>query len=437
MQLQYGLDDKPPLLKTLLFGIQWAALLIATILILGKVVGELHYPDQADQILYLRKLFFISAVTLFFQILAGHKLPLIPGPSAVLLIGILACRSCTLSVIYSSIMAGGIILAIISMCGVLKHVNRLFTANVISVVLILIAFTMTPAIIDLIIDKEGGINPSYNMLFAMVVIFLMFLSYRMLKGIWKSTIVIWSIILASPVYYLILHVPQQSRHAFEGPWLDSFLYNMNTSMSFHPGVMISFIFCYIALLVNDLGSIQSVNEILEVKDREGRVKRGVTITGLANALAGFMGVIGPVNFSISPGIILSTGCASRFTLIPAVVILFILSFLPDVTGAAGGNIPTVVIGAVLAYLMALQIASGLMVAFKDAEGKGFGMENGMVIGISVFLGTVVTFLPAAVTEGIPSALRPVLANGFVAGVTSAILMELILINRGAKGDPEG
>ena len=435
MQLQYGLDEKVPFFKTLLFGIQWAVLLISTIIILGRVVGMIHYTDQFSQILYLRKLLIISSLTLTAQIFLGHRLPLIPGPSAVLLIGILASISFPVSVIYTSIMAGGIIVALLSVSGLLKHVNRFFTANVISVVLILIAFTMTPAIMDLIIDKKGGVNPSHNMLFAVIVIFVMFIFYRILKGIWKSTIVIWSIVLGSVAYWFIFRAGQAAP-PYEGPWLDSFLYNLNTNLSFHPGVMISFFFCFIALLINDLGSIQSVNEILEVKDREGRVKRGVFITGLANFFAGFMGVIGPVNFSISPGIILSTGCASRYTLMPAAAIMFILAFLPRVTGAMG-SIPPVIIGAVLAYLMAIQIASGLLVAFKDAEGKGFGMENGMVIGISVFLGTLVTFLPDSVTENISTLLRPVLGNGFVAGVTSAILMEQILIKKGPKSGTQG
>lgn len=434
MQLQYELDEKVPFIKNLLFGVQWAVLLISTIIILGRVVGMIHYTDQFSQVLYLRKLLFISSITLTIQVFLGHKLPLIPGPSAVLLIGILACISFPVSVIYTSIMAGGIILLILSMSGLLKYVDRFFTANVISVVLILIAFTMTPVIMDLIIDKKGGVNPSYNMLFAIVMIFIMFTFHRLLKGIWKSTIVIWSVVLGSILYFFIFQC-KQAELPYEGPWIDSFLYNLNTDLSFHSGVMISFFFCFIALLVNDLGSIQSVNEILEVKDKEGRVKRGVVVTGLANFFAGFMGVVGPVNYSISPGIILSTGCASRFTLIPAAIIMLVLAFLPHVTGAMG-NIPPVVIGAVLAYLMAAQIASGLMVAFKDAEEKGFKMENGIVLGISIFLGTIVAFLPESVTEGISPVIRPVIANGFVAGVTSAILLEQILIKKGTEGDAE-
>lgn len=427
MDLQYGLDEKPPFLKTLLFGMQWAVLLISTIIILGKVVGLIQYADQFSQILYLRKLFFVSSITLIIQALWGHRLPLLPGPSAVLLIGVIACKTFDVSVIYSSIMIGGIVVAVISMSGLLKHVNRLFTGNVISVVLILIAFTMAPAIMDLIIDKKSGIIPSHNLSFAMVMIFIMFLLHRFLKGIWKSTIVIWAIVTGSAVYYTVFPVSPPTV-IYEGPWLNSFLYDMNFQMSFHPGVIISFLFCFIALVINDLGSIQSVNEVLNVQEREGRVKRGVTITGFANLFSGFMGVIGPVNYSISPGIILSTGCASRFTMIPAAVIMFVLAFLPHASGVIG-NIPSVVTGSVLIYLMASQIAAGLLVAFNTSGKKKFGMENGMVIGISIFLGTIIAFLPETVTETIPLSLRPLLANGFVAGVISAMLMERILFKK--------
>ena len=108
-------------------------------------------------------------------------------------------------------------------------------------------------------------------------IFIMFVFHRILNGIWKSTIVIWSVVLGSILYFFILQA-KQPVSPYDGPWLDSFLYNMNTDLSFHPGVMISFLFCFIALLINDLGSIQSVNEILEVKDREGRVKRGGSLS---------------------------------------------------------------------------------------------------------------------------------------------------------------
>jgi xanthine/uracil permease len=58
--------------------------------------------------------------------------------------------------------------------------------------------------------------------------------------------------------------------------------------------------------------MQAVNELLETKDPDKRISKGIFVTGLANVFSGLLGVIGPVNYSMSPGIIISSGCASRF-----------------------------------------------------------------------------------------------------------------------------
>jgi xanthine/uracil permease len=126
---------------------------------------------------------------------------------------------------------------------------------------------------------------------------------------------------------------------------------------------------------------------------------------------------------------MSTKCASRFTLVPAAAIMLILAFIPAATGFIG-SMPSVVIGAVLAYVMTSQVAAGLIVAFRDVEGEGFQFENGLVIGLSILLGTIVAFLPAQEINTLPPFLRPILGNGFVAGVVSALILEHIVVGRG-------
>lgn len=84
-----------------------------------------------------------------------------------------------------------------------------------------------------------------------------------------------------------------------------------------------------ALLINELGSIQSIGSILNVKDMNKRTQRGVAVTGLSNIFAGITGVIGLVDFSFSPGIISATRCASRFVLIPTGIGLILISFFPE------------------------------------------------------------------------------------------------------------
>ena len=88
MQFRYGLDDRPPLRDWLLFGLQWFAVAVPSVIIIGRVVGHLQFPDGLGQTVYLQKTCFLTAVTLIVQVLAGHRLPLIAGPSTVLLIGV-------------------------------------------------------------------------------------------------------------------------------------------------------------------------------------------------------------------------------------------------------------------------------------------------------------------------------------------------------------
>ena len=423
MKLQYGLDERPPFIKTWLIGIQWAAILISSVIILGKVVGAIQFSEPLNQIIYLQKILFICAVTLFCQLFWGHRLPLLPGPAAVLLVGVIASQGFGMDVIYSCVTIGGIFVTVLGASGLFKHLRRFFTSNVIAVVLLLIAFTIAPMIQKLIIDSESGVSSIFNLSFAFILVFVMLIGYRLLTGIWQSTLIIWAVIGGSLIYLLIFPESGSQGPPANVPWFRDFFRNMFLPFSIQPGVLISFLFCYIALAINDLGSIQAVNEMLETTDMDRRISRGISVTGLANTASGLLGVIGPVDYTITPGIIAATRCASRFTLVPTAIIMFVLAFLPSLIGFIG-SVPSVVIGAILAYVMMTQVSAGLMVAFQKRE--DFRFEDGLVIGASILLGTLVAFLPVEVLGGLPPFLRPVLGNGFVAGVVSALVMEQLL-----------
>jgi xanthine/uracil permease len=426
MKLDFTLDQRVPLMKSVLFGIQWAAILVPCIIILGKVAGNVHPLDASGQINYLRILFFVCGVTLLCQIFWGHKLPLIPGPSAVLLIGLIAGQGSGINDIYTSVMIGGLFIALLSLGGIFKHLRRLFTVNVITVVLLLIAFILAPTVMNLIIDGQTGARALYNLFFALGLILLTFLFYAFLKGIWRSTLIIWAVSAGVILYFIVFPGDLKGALTVRDVPLTGLLH-VTLPLSFQPGLILSFSFCFIALSINDLGSIQSVNEFLETRDQDKRISRGILLTGLANIFSGFLGVIGPVNYSMSPGVIISTGCASRFSLVPTVCIMLILAFLPMATGIIIMT-PSVVIGALMAYLMGTQIASGLMLAIKDREG-GFQYEDALVIGASLFLGLVALFLPDRVINVLHPSLRPLLGNGLVIGVLSAVIMEHIVVKR--------
>jgi len=210
-----------------------------------------------------------------------------------------------------------------------------------------------------------------------------------------------------------------------------FFDNLTTRWSLEPGVLVSFVFCFFALSINDLGSIQSMKEILNPPGMRRRINRGIAFTGFANVLAGFLGIVGPVNFSLSPGVIAATGCASRFTLVPASIFLFLFSFSPFLIGLLG-NIPPAVIGSSLIYILCYQVAAGVGVAFRSRE--DFSLENGLVIGLPALVGTIIAFLPASTLYALPDTLRPIIGNGFVMGVLSVLILEHLIFKKHITGN---
>lgn len=422
MAFKYKLDDVPPPLELFLFGLQWLAILIPSIVIIGKVVAGFHYQSTTEQLIYMQKTFFVTALALLIQVLWGHRLPLVIGPAAVLLVGVVAGSACELHTVYTSIMIGGMVYFLVAATGLFGRLKKLFTPRVVAVILILIAFTMSPTIMKLIITPVMQTSALFNLVFALVFLLCMFISGRYISGIWKSTLVVWATLLGSLVYFAFF--PEQlSRESseiinFSAPFFNLFDFKFALDLS----VLLSFLICFLALSINDLGSIQSVGELLEPGEMEQRITRGLSLTGLFNGLAGLLGVVGLVNYSMSPGVIVPTSCASRYTLVPTAIGLLAIAFFPPAV-ALFEMIPPVVIGIVLLYIMSSQIAAGLMVAFSSIK---IGFDDGLIMGFPFMLGIIVSYLPVEVIGSFPVFLRPLLGNGFVVGVLAVLFLERLM-----------
>ncbi|NLO21974.1 MAG: purine/pyrimidine permease [Syntrophomonadaceae bacterium] len=428
MKLKYGLDDRPPSLEMLAYGLQWLALTIPALVIIGQVVAGVQFGNVHEQIVYLQKLCFITGVLLIAQILWGHGMPLVIGPSTVLLIGILASQGSSLDSIYSAIFLGGLVLAVLAYSGLFSLVQGLFTPRVVVVILLLIAFTMAPTIMNLVIARDSSVPLIYNILFTLLAVSLLFAAEHHIKGVWKATLVLWAILLGSIFYYLIFPSSQQGLNAVNTPYLAPFWNDFSFNLVVDPGVLLSFLLCFLALSINDLGSIQSLSSFLQADRIEKRTRRGMGLTGLGNMLSGWMGVIGPVNFSMSPGVIAATLCASRYPLLPAGMGLILISFSPWLMNYMG-HIPQVIIGCILIYLMSIQIAASL-VMLKEKEAL-LNFSSGIVIGFPLILATLIAFMPGEVVGTLPSILRPLIGNGFVMGVIMVMLLEHLLLKERA------
>jgi xanthine/uracil permease len=190
------------------------------------------------------------------------------------------------------------------------------------------------------------------------------------------------------------------------------------------GIVIAFVFCYIALFINQVGSVQSLGEMVGAENIPARQKRGMLVQGAMNVVSGVLGVVGPVDYSLSPGVVASTGCASRYTVLPAAVAMIALAFMPGAVSVLL-TIPQPVMGVVLLFLMATQIAAGLHMIHTTSATASF--KDGLVLAIPIMFTTILSFAPQSAMQTIPALLRPIVGNGFVMGIIIILLLEHLFL----------
>lgn len=412
MDFKYTLNQRPPFRHLLLYGLQWLVVSIPNVLTVA-VLGKLQFADNvALQTLYLQKVYVVMGITMLAQAFFGHRLPIVVGPAAVLIVGILSAASEGFDAVYTALATGGAVLFLLSVSGFLDKVVRIFTPRVIITILGLIAMTLAPVIINLVFS-DG--NPVFNFVFFIVAIVAVFLIDRMLSGIGKTMTVVVLTVGATVAYFLFNPLPASPSTA--GAALHGRLF---VHFDFNPAVVVAFLICFFALLINELGSIESVRSMTGAADTAKRTKRGCAVVGLGNVFSGLLGVIGPVDFSISPGIISSTRCASRYMIIPCGIGLLLCACFPAAV-AWLTLMPNLVIGILLTYIIVLQLASAFNMIVETHSVKTF--EHALTIALPLCAALIVAFMPVSVSDSLPAMLRPILTNGFVVGVLLVVFVE--------------
>lgn len=415
MNLKYNVDDRLPAGQLAMYAIQWFVLCIAVVS--TSVFVATGTPE--DRLFFSQKLFAVMGIAGFVQVVWGHRLPIVVGPAAVLLVGVMAslAASAEVSAIYSSIAIGGVLITLLTIGGLMRYVQRIFTPRIVVVILMLIATTLAPTIKNLVFPAHASHNEHlFGLLFAVVGVVLMVVANRNLKGVAKSLVIPMALVVGSIAYFAIFDAPQHvsSAASWRGLLIDDFVFDWS--------LVVAFVICYIALAINDIGSIESLGGMLGIKDMDKRMKRGVRITGIMNIVAGSMGVLGPVNYSMSPGVIASTGCASRYALIPATLLLVACALFPDVIWVLTA-IPSPVIGVILLFLMGTQLAASFEMMQSARSAATFA--DALTLGLPIMVALLFQLMPKGVA---PDVIQPLVGNGFAMGVIVVMIMEHV-INR--------
>ena len=121
MNLKYNLNDRPPMGQLLGYSLQWFVMAVAVV----STSVFVAQGSDAEKLFFAQKLFALMGIAGLAQIFVGHRLPLVVGPAAVLLVGVMSSyrAGAEPSAVYSSIAIGGALVALLTIGGVMRRVQ--------------------------------------------------------------------------------------------------------------------------------------------------------------------------------------------------------------------------------------------------------------------------------------------------------------------------
>ncbi len=423
---RYQLDDKVPLFEALIYGIQWAVMIFPGLLIITDISADVLKLNIVAKAHFFQYLLVISGVFTVLQTLWGHRYPIQEGPSTAVLLAYIGIAPYGISAIQGGLIAGGIAILLIGLSRQTRKINQFFTPNVTGVILLLIAFCLLPFLVPRLLGVSSE-HSSGNHVIAVVsfslIIFIALLSHW-LSGYLQTTAVLIGVLVGYLAFSALGKI--DFGVIVETPWVELPCHEWASSPTVFWPAIISFIFAYLAVVINSIGSIQGTAAVVGERDLDRSIDRGIALNGLGGIVAGLFGVVATVSYSSSPGVVLATRIASRYALTACGAILVLTGLIPKLA-ATFASVPGSVVGAALCVAIGFQIGAGIDVITSNV--KKLDIRDYLVIGLPLIVGTIVSMVPREFFAGLPAALAVMVSNGLVLGIVMVLVLEHGLLRK--------
>ena len=291
--LIYGLEDRPPFLRLLLYGLQWTLMTLPIVAIATNLAAEyLGHAGPAKAALGQRFLI-LTGLTMIIQSGWGHRLPLIDGPAGALLLLFITLAPYGEATVRGAMIAGGLLLALASHLGLVRRMEGLFSDNMVGTVILLIAFATLPFILPLALGKGPGhpLGDPLAAALALGVVFLIPALGHFLAGFGKSLSVFLSLVLGTLLFALAGRV--EPGHLGSVAWFGLPLPWPRSFPVLNAPALVAASLAYLVVILNLKGSLAAVMNIVGGGEPEKRMGRSSALFGWTGALAGVFGTYGP------------------------------------------------------------------------------------------------------------------------------------------------
>lgn len=430
--LLWPVESKPDNLRSLIYAFQWFSLSIIQIGVIALIMGPYLGLDKYETAFLSQRLFFFAGVVTLLQLAAGHRMPVVDGPSSlwwvtfISLINVGLSLGRPLSLIRTDLMGAlcvsGLFMFIIGASGLIGRIKRFLTPAFIGSALILLTLQISKTFVAGILGITES-NPRVDFLAlassAASIAVVIWVSYSRTPFI-RSINLLIGLFTGWGVHQLLTRQP--FNFSMEIPYFDYPQILHWGKPTFNPGMVTAGLMVVIMLIANNIASITAMSKVTGVSMNEKRISRSIALNGVGNFLAGIGSSIGAVPLTASLGVVKLSGVASYKPVIIYSFLLMCIGFLPGVSLFLS-QIPRPVGYAVLMAAYTQILISG----FQNIRKLSLTHKDSFVLGFTIIIGAGLMSLPVTALESLPVALRYIAGQGMFIGLLVCFFLEQVFL----------
>jgi xanthine permease XanP len=426
VNLIYGLEEIPPLVTTLLLGLQHifalsSAFVYPVILVQETGILATHAERMIHASMIVMGIATILQALRYGRMGSGYLCPEQVGP-AYLPASILAIKTDGLPLLAGMTLISGLFGVVLSR--VMGSLRPFFPAEVTGTIVMMVGLALIPVAIPRflgIAESRPLIDPvsvsvASITFFVMVAVTVWSSStlrlYGVLIGIGAGSICAYASGLVSDEHLRRLEqAPILALPSFPGE-----------GWSFSGALLIPFLVTALASslkAVGDLTTCQKVNDAEWKRPDMESMSGGLLADACGVMLSGGVGSMGQSTSSANVGLSIATGATSRRVGFACGGILIGLAFIPKLA-VLFTIMPTPVIGALMFFAASFMIVAGVQILTS----RMLDTRKTFVVGVSVVMGLSVDMLPG-VYDTVPAMLLPAFSSSLTVATLSALLLNLL------------
>ncbi|QCW03315.1 uracil-xanthine permease family protein [Natrinema pallidum] len=420
IQLEYGVDDKPPLPKSILLGLQHVAVMIVPATAVAYVVAGGVGLDLTDTAYIVQMVLLFSGLATIVQAYTvgpvGARLPIVMGSSFTFVgASISIGADFGMAAVFGAILVTGFVVE--GLIGwQFKRIRPFFPPLVTGLVVVIIGLYLVPVAMDY---AAGGANADdFGALHHIGLAALVLATAVGLNMFTRGVTRLLSILVAIGVGYAAalaaglvdfsaigdaawIALPSPTRFGFE----------------FEPIAIVTFAFLFLVSAMETVGDMSGVTAAEGRNPTNEEFRGGLFTDGLLSSIGAVFAAFPITSFSQNVGIVNFTGVMSRHVVGIGGVFLALLGLSPKV-GAAVTTIPSAVFGGAVLLMAGMVAASGFRLVVTNAA---LDRRNTVIVAVSLGLGLGIATTPDALA-GLPAAAETFFGQPVIVTALSALLL---------------